>query len=84
MIRQLTIYEFQEHALKLARRQKLQNKEFVWTMHEGSKPVTIVSLRAMPGHFGSHSPTFGNRLAVQLVARFETLQVCVFLAHRML
>jgi len=31
-------------------------------------------MRAVPGHFGTNEPAAGNRLVVQILVRFETLQ----------
>ncbi|KLO13326.1 hypothetical protein SCHPADRAFT_904269 [Schizopora paradoxa] len=76
-LKRITSYEFQTHALSLVRKKlktTASDRTFVWKLHEEIQPCRIVSLRAVPGHFGNSEPAIGNRLVIQLLARFEMLQ----------
>jgi len=73
-LKQITAYEFQQRAMELARRKSLYDAFKVWTLHSEVSPCRILSLRALPAHHGRQEPKTGNRLAVQVLARFETLQ----------
>lgn len=72
----ITAYEYQTHALRLAKKPQ-KDVMYQWKFHGEVSPCKVVSIRAVPGHYGQLEPKYGNRLMVQAVARFETLQVCL-------
>ena len=39
-------------------------------------PPRIVSIRTIEGHLGRGGPKLGNRLVIQALIRFDTIQVC--------
>lgn len=48
---------------------------YVWKIHSEVEPAKVVSIRAIDGHLGRGTPKLGNRLVVQALIRFDTLQV---------
>lgn len=82
MLSALTAYEFQEHATSLLKRTEsrfLSKRLSVkWSLSKLLSPVQILSLRAFPLYTAAEEPKMGNRLCVQALVKFETLQrVCV-------
>lgn len=53
-----------------------KEKHYVWRLHGENKPCAVLSIRAFFGHMGSSPPTFGNRLVIQALVKFDTNQVC--------
>jgi hypothetical protein len=51
------------------------NQNYVWKQYWDVKPAKIVSIRAIDGHLGRGVPKFGNRLVIQALVRFDTMQV---------
>ncbi|KAJ8081540.1 hypothetical protein PM082_007385 [Marasmius tenuissimus] len=53
---------------------------YVWNLHTSGPTsttehkTTILSIRAIEGHLGAQPPADGNRLAIQVLAKIETLQ----------
>ncbi|KAK0203524.1 hypothetical protein DFS33DRAFT_1260899 [Desarmillaria ectypa] len=47
---------------------------YIWRFHKEVAPTKIISIRCTEGHLGATPPTFGNRLVVQALIRFETEQ----------
>jgi len=50
------------------------NQNYVWKQYWDVKPAKIVSIRAIDGHLGRGVPKFGNRLVIQALVRFDTMQ----------
>ncbi|OBZ67459.1 hypothetical protein A0H81_12631 [Grifola frondosa] len=59
--------------IKLARQQDSRFLS-VWKLHGERMPSRVVSLRATEGHSGLEGPKIGNRLVVQALVRFDTMQ----------
>ena len=74
-IKRLTCGEQQLEYMKLLRSQD-PRVTTVWKFHGERRPCKVVSIRALDQYFASQPPRFGNRLAVQALVRFDTLQVC--------
>ncbi|KAI0346437.1 hypothetical protein BDW22DRAFT_1461811 [Trametopsis cervina] len=51
-----------------------KEKHYVWRLHGENKPCAVLSIRAFFGHMGSSPPTFGNRLVIQALVKFDTNQ----------
>lgn len=75
----LTAYEYEEHAMELLQRnvRRTPDRSYTWRLIEEIEPVQIVSIRANVLYIAPEEPAQGNRLMVQLTARFETLQELV-------
>lgn len=76
LLREVTAYEYQDHAMQLLRRnaQRTGDRSYSWKLHSLVSPVRILSLRAFPAYYAQQEPTVGNRMCAQAVVRFETLQ----------
>ncbi|THH00474.1 hypothetical protein EW026_g2062 [Hermanssonia centrifuga] len=72
-IKKLSAVSYQDHLLKVLRTQDL-TKKYAWTFHGEKEPCKVVSIRAFPAHMGKEDPTFGSRLLIQALVRFDTLQ----------
>ena len=74
----VTAYEYQEYATDLLKRNEKRalSKQLTttWELIEVLSPVQILSLRAFPLYTAAEEPKYGNRLCVQALVRFETMQ----------
>lgn len=73
-IRKLTGSEYETHSTKLIRGRD-SSRTYVWNFVKEEKPCKVVSLRAIPGYLASQPPKIGNRLLIQALVKFDTLQV---------
>jgi len=71
-IRKLTAMDEQLHYLKLARQQD-PSHVYVWKFLGERSPCRVLSIRANMGHMGPED-TFGSKLLVQALVKFDTLQ----------
>ncbi|KAJ3480764.1 hypothetical protein NLI96_g8121 [Meripilus lineatus] len=72
-IKRLTAADYQSQQLKFIRGQD-SSKVYVWKFHGEKKPCKVVSIRAVQAHLGSEEPKIGNRLLVQALVKFDTMQ----------
>ncbi|KAF7789673.1 hypothetical protein EIP86_000619 [Pleurotus ostreatoroseus] len=72
-IRKLTGSEYETHLTKLIRGRD-SSRTYVWNFVKEEKPCKVVSLRAIPGYLASQPPKIGNRLLIQALVKFDTLQ----------
>lgn len=75
-IKNLTTNPYTTHLQGLLKSRRLQDHQFKWTLHSEMAPPQIVSIRAIEGHLGRGSPRLGNRLLIQALVRFDSMQVC--------
>ncbi|KAL0563284.1 hypothetical protein V5O48_018789 [Marasmius crinis-equi] len=71
--------EYLAETTRLLRKQA-PTLRYIWNLHAAGPAsstehkTTILSIRAFEGHLGSRPPADGNRLAIQVLAKIETLQ----------
>lgn len=75
-VKSYTLIPYQDTVLKRLRAQD-RNSTYVWKLHRENKPCKVLSIRAYQGHLGRENPTFGNRLVIQALVKFDTSQVCL-------
>ena len=75
-IKGLTTNPYTSHLQGLLKSRTSPNQKFVWSLHSHVTLPQIVSIRAIEGHLGRGGPKLGNRLMVQALVRFDTMQVC--------
>ncbi len=73
-IKKLAISDYKVQLLKLVHAQD-PSRVYVWKFHGEKAPCKVVSIRAIQAHLGKEDPKFGNRLLVQALVKFDTLQV---------
>ena len=73
-IKKLTQVDYQSHLMKLRRAQD-PSHVYVWSLQPESSSCKVVSIRAPPTNLSAQPPKFGNRLMVQALVQFETMQV---------
>ncbi|PBK68886.1 hypothetical protein ARMSODRAFT_1019461 [Armillaria solidipes] len=72
-VKQLSNVKYRDDVL--SRMNKADPKlTYIWRFHKELAPTKIISIRCTEGHLGATPPTFGNRLVVQALLRFETEQ----------
>ncbi|KAJ4473021.1 hypothetical protein J3R30DRAFT_3708090 [Lentinula aciculospora] len=71
-ISRLTQSPYYQEVEKLVKKGK--GSTYIWTLHREVSPAKIVSIRSTEGHLGSIPPTYGNRLLVNALVKFETEQ----------
>ena len=74
-IKKLTINPYTSHLQGLLKSRTSPNQRFRWELHSEVTPPRIVSIRAIEGHLGRGAPRMGNRLVIQALVRFDTMQV---------
>lgn len=80
-IKKLTTNPYTSHLQGLLKSRTSPNQRFRWTLHAEVTPPRIVSIRTIEGHLGRGGPKLGNRLVVQALIRFDTMQVCSDSSH---
>lgn len=74
-IKKLTTNPYTSHLQTLLKSRTSPNNRFKWTLHSEVTPPRVVSIRAIEGHLGRGGPKLGNRLVIQALIRFDTMQV---------
>lgn len=74
----LTAYEYQTYAIDLLKKNEARIRprqlSTTWELSSLVSPVKILSLRTFPLYTAAEEPKYGNRLCVQALVRFETMQ----------
>jgi len=73
-IKNFTTNPYTSHLQTLLKSRTSPNQRFKWTSHSEVTPPQIVSIRAIEGHLGRGGPKLGNRLVIQALIRFDTMQ----------
>lgn len=73
-IKKLTTDPYTTHLQSLLKSRISPNQRFRWTLESDVTPPKIVSIRAIEGHLGRGGPRLGNRLVVQALVRFDSMQ----------
>ncbi|KAG6837088.1 hypothetical protein H0H93_014980 [Arthromyces matolae] len=73
-IKRLTTHTYQDHMLKLRKKQQ-QRSKYLWHFHKEVSPARVLSIRANQGYLATDEPKFGNRMMVHALVRIDTEQV---------
>lgn len=73
-LKKLTVANYRDHVLKQLRSQN-RSHVYIWKFHGENTPCKVVSIRAIEANHSRIPLTFGNRLLVQALVRFDTMQV---------
>lgn len=73
-VKKFTASQYETHLAKLIRARN-SSRVYTWDLVKEETPCTVVSIRALPAHLGIAPPRFGNRLLIQVLVKFDTLQV---------
>ncbi|KAI0792478.1 hypothetical protein C8Q75DRAFT_890002 [Abortiporus biennis] len=72
-LKKYAVAAYKEHLSKVLKARD-PSKVYFWKFHGESSPTKVVSLRAVEANMGSEEPKFGNRLLIQALVKFDTLQ----------
>ena len=77
IVKKYTVADYQDTTVTRLRSQD-KNRTYVWRFHSENEPCKVVSLRAYQAHLGKEAPAQGNRLLIQALVKFDTLQVSLY------
>lgn len=73
-LKKLTGGNYASHMMTLLRAQD-RSRVYVWNLIKEETPCKVLSIRAPVAYYAPDEPKIGNRLLVQALVKFDTLQV---------